>query len=131
MRDAVAVVLKKGEKYLLIRRAKRGRAEDFWCPVTGAVEHGETQQQAVIREAREEIGIKVRPLQKVWECMTDDKGYLLHWWHSVLENAAITINPEEVKEYRWVTYREMLGLDKMFDADRKFFRNIASHLEEP
>ena len=130
MKDAVAVVLKKGEKYLLIKRAKRGRAEDFWCPVTGAVEHGETQEQAVIREAKEELGITVRPLQKVWECVTDDKEYLLHWWHSVLDDDAITMSPDEVKEYRWVTYREMLGLDKMFDADRKFFRNIAPHLKE-
>jgi 8-oxo-dGTP diphosphatase len=130
MKDAVAVVLKRGEKYLLIRRAKRGRAEDFWCPVTGAVERGETQEQAVEREAREELGIKVRPLQKVWECLTDDNNYLLHWWHSFLEDDTIAINQDEVKEYRWVTYREMLRLDKMFDADRKFFRNIAPHLAE-
>jgi 8-oxo-dGTP diphosphatase len=129
MQDAVAVVLKKGERYLLIKRAKHGTAEDYWCPVTGAVEQGETQAQAVTREALEELGISVRPIKKVWECMTDDKEYLLHWWHSILENETIAVNPEEVKEYRWLTYREMLELDKMFDADRKFFRNIAPHLQ--
>ena len=130
MKDAVAVVLKRGEKYLLIRRAKHGTAEDYWCPITGAVEDGETQAQAVAREAMEELGIKVVPRSKVWECMTDDKEYLLHWWHSTIENDAITINPEEVKEYRWLTYTEMRELDKMFDADRKFFGVIAPKLQD-
>jgi len=130
MKDAVAVVLKKGEKYLLIRRAKHGTAEDYWCPVTGAVEDGESQAQAVAREAGEELGIKVRPVKKVWECLTDDKEYLLHWWHAILKDDTITANPDEVKEYCWLTYSEMLQLQKMFDADRKFFREIAPHLAD-
>jgi 8-oxo-dGTP diphosphatase len=130
VKDAVAVVLKRGDKYLLIRRAKHGTAEDYWCPITGAVEPGETQAQAVAREAMEELGIKVKPLDKVWECMTDDKEYSLHWWHSSLEDETATVNPDEVKEYRWLTYSEMLDLDKMFDADRKFFRVIAPQLRD-
>ncbi|MGD8978657.1 MAG: NUDIX hydrolase [candidate division WOR-3 bacterium] len=130
MKDAVAVVLKRGEKYLLIRRAKHGTAEDYWCPVTGAVEQGETQAQAVAREALEELAVKVEPREKVWECMTEDGEYLLHWWHSSLEEDTVRVNPDEVKEYRWLTYAEMLKLDKMFDADRRFFRVIAPQLQD-
>ena len=129
MKDAVAVVLKRGEKYLLIRRAKHGTAEDYWCPITGAVEDGETQAQAVTREAKEELGITVRPMQKVWECLTDDKEYVLHWWHARLEADTVVLNPDEVKEYRWLTYEEMKGLDKMFKADRTFFKDLAPNLE--
>ena len=124
------MVLKRGDKYLLIRRAKHGTAEDYWCPITGAVEDGETQAQAVSREAMEELGIKVEPRDKVWECMTDDKEYLLHWWHSGLEDDTVAVNPDEVKEYRWLTYSEMLELEKMFDADRRFFRVIAPQLKD-
>ena len=123
-------MLKKGDRYLLIRRAKHGTAEDYWCPITGAVEDGETQAQAVSREALEELGIKVEPRDKVWECTTDDKEYLLHWWHSSLEDDTVTVNPDEVKEYRWLTYSEMLELEKMFDADRRFFRVIAPQLKD-
>lgn len=130
MKDAVAVVLKKGERYLLIKRAKHGTAEDYWCPVTGAVEDGENQAEAVTREAKEELGIDVSPLQKVWECLTDDKEYVLHWWHAQIVNDKVEINPDEVKEYRWLTYEEMLKLDKMFDADRKFFSTVAPHLKD-
>jgi len=130
MKDAVAVVLKKGDKYLLIKRAKHGKAEDFWCPITGAVEDGETHAQAVIREAREEMGITVEPLRKVWECPTNDGEYLLHWWHVRLGSAEISADPKEVKEYRWLSPYEMHELPKMFDADRNFFENIAGELPD-
>jgi 8-oxo-dGTP pyrophosphatase MutT (NUDIX family) len=130
MKDAVAVVLKRGEKYLLIRRAKHGTAEDYWCPITGAVEYGETQAQAVIREAKEELGITVCPVHKVWECLTDDREYILHWWHVLLEDDTVTVNPDEVKEYKWLTYEEMQNFENMFGADRTFFKSIAPGLAD-
>ena len=130
MKDAVAVVLKKGEKYLLIKRAKHGTAEDYWCPITGAVEDGENQAEAVTREAREELGLEVSPIKKVWECLTDDKEYLLHWWHAKLVRDEITANPAEVKEYGWFTAAQMDNLTQMFDADRVFFEQVAPDLPE-
>lgn len=130
MKDAVAVVLKRGDKYLLIKRAKHGKAEDFWCPVTGAVEQGETHAQAVIREAKEEMGIVVEPLRKVWECPTNDGEYLLHWWHAKIICDEISADPNEVKEFRWLTYEQMEKIPKMFDADRSFFKTIAGQLPD-
>lgn len=130
MKDAVAVVIKKGDKYLLIQRAKPGHAEDYWCPVTGAVEDGETQEQAVAREAKEEMGIEVEPVRKVWECLTDDKEYLLHWWHAKLVRDEITASPAEVKEYGWFSNPQMDNLARMFDADRVFFEQVAPDLPE-
>ncbi|UCG31152.1 MAG: NUDIX domain-containing protein [candidate division WOR-3 bacterium] len=130
MKDAVAVVLKRGDEYLLIKRAKHGVAEDFWCPITGAVEDGETHAQAVIREANEEMGIIVEPLRKVWECPTNDREYLLHWWHAKIIRDDIAVNPDEVKEYCWLTYDQMQNLPKMFDADRIFFRDVAGELPD-
>ena len=130
MKDAVAIVLKRGEEYLLIKRAKHGTAEDYWCPITGAVEHGETQSQAVKREAEEELGIVVEPMDKVWECLTDDEEYVLHWWHALLVEDRFVVNDDEVKEYRWLTCDQMQGLGKMFDADRTFFRDIAQGLPD-
>ncbi|MBE0432468.1 NUDIX hydrolase [candidate division WOR-3 bacterium] len=130
MKDAVAVVIKKGNKYLLIRRAKQGRAEDYWCPVTGAVEEGEAQEQAVAREAKEEMGIDVEPVSKVWECLTDDKEYLLHWWHAKLVSAEVDPDPAEVKESGWFTITQMDNLNQMFDADRIFFEQVAPALPD-
>jgi 8-oxo-dGTP pyrophosphatase MutT (NUDIX family) len=122
MKDAVAVVIKRGETFLLIQRAKKGEAEDYWCPITGAVEPGETQEQAVIREAREEMGIVVDPVEKVWECPTDNNDYLLHWWFVRMKNQDIVPSQDEVKAFEWVTVQQMDQIKKMFEPDRHFFR---------
>lgn len=130
MRDAVAVVIKRGKAFLLIKRAKKGEAEDYWCPITGALEPGETQEEAVIREAKEEMGIIVEPLKKVWECPTDNQDYLLHWWFVSMIEQVPTICFDEVKEYQWVTENQMSWLEKMFDADRLFFKEVGVTLPD-
>ena len=55
-----AVLIHQG-KVLLIKRGKeplRGR----WVVPGGTVEAGETLEQALVREVREETGLTVRPL---------------------------------------------------------------------
>lgn len=130
MKDAVAVIIKRGGKFLLIKRAKKGEAEDYWCPITGAIEKEETQEQTIIREAKEEMGITVKPIKKIWQCYTEDKQYLLHWWYVKLLNDKVIINRDEVKEYRWVHYREMQKIGRMFKADLQFFREIGINLPD-
>ena len=128
MKQAVAVVIKKDDRFLLIKRAKKDEAEDYWCPVTGAVEPGETQEQAVIREAQEELQIDVMPIKKVWECFTENEEYLLHWWYVKLIGKVFQPNPEEVKEYRWINPEQMRRLKKTFSTDLKFFQEIGPSL---
>jgi 8-oxo-dGTP diphosphatase len=58
-----AVVIHDG-RVLLIRRGKdplRGR----WVVPGGTVEHGETLQEALVREVQEETGVTVRPREVV------------------------------------------------------------------
>ncbi|MGB3340905.1 MAG: NUDIX hydrolase [bacterium] len=131
MKQAVAVVIKNNNKFLLIKRAKKGEAEDYWCPITGAIEPGETQEQVVIREASEEMGITVEPIEKVWECYTEDKQYLLHWWSAKLIDDRITMNHDEVKDYQWVDYEQMNDIGKMFRADLEFFKRAGEKCFSP
>ncbi len=130
MKDAVAVVIKKNGKFLMIKRAKKGEAEDYWCPITGAVEEGEEQEQAVVREAKEEMGLTVEPMEKVWECPTEDNEYLIHWWRVKLKDSMIEMNRNEVKAYCWADCAEMEQMTKMFSADRRFFRKIGVNLPD-
>ncbi|OGC43275.1 hypothetical protein A2Y85_03275 [candidate division WOR-3 bacterium RBG_13_43_14] len=126
---AVAVVIKQNGKYLVIKRAKT-TAENYWCPITGAVEPGESQAQAVIRESKEEMGVEVEPIQKIWECPTENKKYLLHWWLAKLITGEFKSAPDEVKDYKWLTAAEFSDLKLTFEADRYFFSNIAGNISD-
>lgn len=60
---AGAVILKDGQ-VLLLRRYVTGRGE-YWVFPGGGVEEGETVEQAMVREVKEEVGLDVteyRPL---------------------------------------------------------------------
>lgn len=78
--EGVVGVLVEGGRLLAIRRAEGIRAAGFWCLPGGAIEPGESQEQAIVREMEEELGLAVRPVGKVWEWLRPDGLLLLHWW---------------------------------------------------
>lgn len=54
----------KGDRVLLIHK-KRGLGKGLYNGIGGKVEEGETPEEAMLREAREEIGIEVRRYERV------------------------------------------------------------------
>jgi len=109
---------------LIIERGPAAMLSGYWSPPSGRIEPGETQADAVVREMREELGLAVRPVAKVWECRTDDGGYRLHWWTVEEDGGALTLDADEVSAAKWVTAAEFLDLDPTFDGERNFFRDV-------
>ena len=56
----VLLMLKKGQKVLLLRRFNTGYEDGNYCFPGGHVEKGEPISKAMIREAKEEIGIEIK-----------------------------------------------------------------------
>jgi ADP-ribose pyrophosphatase YjhB (NUDIX family) len=56
---AATIVLSRGDKILMGRRTIRPR-RGYWTLPGGYVELGESAEEAVVREAREEVGVEVR-----------------------------------------------------------------------
>ena len=56
----VALILRKNEKILLIRRSNTGSGDGFYACAGGGVDGDEPITQAMIREADEELGIKLK-----------------------------------------------------------------------
>jgi 8-oxo-dGTP pyrophosphatase MutT (NUDIX family) len=78
MNDGVVAVIRREKRVLVIRRGPLVPWAGYWSPVSGKVEPDEGQGEAVVRELREEVGLRVEPVAKVWECVTDDGSFLLH-----------------------------------------------------
>ena len=122
--DAVVILWREGARVLAVRRAAGIARPGHWSAPTGRVEPGETQADTVVREAREELGVEVRPLRKVWQCATDDARFVLHWWLVEHVRGLLAPDPAEVAEARWVTAPEYLALEPGFAVHREFFERV-------
>ena len=124
MKQGVVAVILRGGRFLVIRRAPDVRLPGYWAPPSGKIEPGETQAQAVAREIREEVGLDVVPIEKVWECPTDDGVYTLHWWTAESPSGDLTLQASEVSDAKWVDAEEYFALSPLFDGDREFVTEI-------
>ena len=124
MKQGVVAVLLEQGRILVIRRAPQARLPGYWAPPSGKIEPGESQPDAVVREVREEIGLEVRAVGKVWECESDDGGFALHWWRVERVAGELRLDPREASDARWVDAPAFLDLEPTFAGDREFFERV-------
>jgi 8-oxo-dGTP diphosphatase len=124
-RGAVAAVMRDG-RLLVIRRARSVVAPLVYCLPGGGIEDGESEEEALVREFREEVGARLRPVRRLWECVTPWKVQLA-WWLGELEpaGAVLTPDPREVESIHWLTPQEMAQLPDLLESNRRFLELIA------
>lgn len=123
-RGAVAVVMRDG-RMLVIRRARSVVAPLVYCFPGGGIEGDESEEQALVREFREEVGVTLRPVRRLWQCVTAWKVELA-WWLGELEPDAVPVaNPREVESLHWFTPAEMAALPDLLESNREFLELIA------
>jgi 8-oxo-dGTP pyrophosphatase MutT (NUDIX family) len=118
-RGAVAVVVRDG-RMLVIRRARTVVAPLTYCFPGGGIDGDESEEAALVREFREELGVEVRPLRRIWQCVTPWKVHLA-WWLAELGPAEVPVpNPAEVESVHWFTPAEMARLPGLLESNRAF-----------
>lgn len=128
--QAVVAVIRRDDRFLVIKRGPKAILSGYWAPPSGRVEVGETHQDTLVREVEEELGVRAKPVAKVWECPTEDTDFLLHWWTAQLDNYELRPDPNEVTDARWVTNDEFLDLEPTFAGDRYFVTEVLPTLDE-
>lgn len=121
-------VLREDGRVLVILRGPRARESGYWAPLSGTVEPGERQQDTLVREVYEEVGLRVAPLAKVWESTSADGEFVLHWWTAEITGGELTLDPGEVSEARWVTAEEYGRLRPTFAGDHAFYTEVLPRL---
>jgi NAD+ diphosphatase len=107
---AVTMLVTAGERCLLSRR--HGAPENRWSALAGFMEPGETPEQAVVREAREETGIQVVTVEYVTSQPWPFPSALMigFWAHADPENAAPPEpQADELIDARWFGREELAG----------------------
>ena len=122
-RGAVAVIVQE-DRFLVIKRSQTVRAPGAFCFPGGAIETGETESQALVREIDEELLARVQPVGRLWESVTD-WGVWLAWWQAeFLPDQEPQPNPEEVESIHWHTAAELRALEGVLSSNVEFLNAL-------
>lgn len=118
-RGAVAVISRQ-QRLLVIRRSQHVVAPGAFCFPGGAIERGESEEEALARELLEELNVKVIPIRRLWQSVTPWQVELA-WWSARLSPGAVPRpTPAEVESFHWYTLEEMAALPELLESNRQF-----------
>jgi len=106
----VAAAIERDGRYLVARRTRPADVAGRWEFPGGKVEPGETEQQALVREIREELGVEIAVGERVpgeWPLHGD---LVLHLYRATLAGGE-PMPLEQHDEIRWVTSAEFDSVD--------------------
>jgi len=103
---AAYLILVKGKEVLLLRRAHTGYQDGNYSLIAGHLDGGETATQCIIREAEEEAGITLQPVDlevvHIMHRNNPEREYIdlflrSHIWEGEIKN----MEPEKCDELKW------------------------------
>jgi 8-oxo-dGTP diphosphatase len=111
----VCLIIKKEDKYLLLKRKNSQWYDGYYGLLGGGVDGGETVRQTMVREAYEEIGIKVNENDLKMLYVMHLKGVYKPEQESIVFYAQVEkwegepkiMEPHKCTDMQWFTVEEM------------------------
>ena len=129
MIEVVAALIWQGEKFMICQRPEHKARGLLWEFVGGKVESGETKEEALVRECKEELAVIVDVSDVFMEVVHEYPDITVHL---TLFNASIAVGVPQKLEHndiKWITPREI----PMFDfcpADKEILERIIEKYNE-
>lgn len=115
--EVVAAVIERDGRILVTQRPDGAHLGGLWEFPGGKIEPGESHEECLVRELKEELAVTVRVRGKITSIFHQypDRAVLLSFYRAELVEGQP--QPVGVKGIRWVTRHELATLD-MPAADR-------------
>ncbi|MBL7160446.1 MAG: NUDIX hydrolase [Candidatus Aenigmarchaeota archaeon] len=120
-----AIIVKDGK--VLMVKASRGILPGTWDLPGGFINYGESPEESLIREVKEEIGLKVQPQKLFWMGTENINGFYFMVFIYLCEivEGEIKPDPTEISDVDW------LPLDKAIkSAEKQFVKKSLEHYKK-
>lgn len=125
MKEVTAAIIRFGEKYLICQRAADDECGMQWEFPGGKLEAGETLEECIVREIREELELDIKVLGVFTKSIYHFSSKEIYF---TVFNAEITGGDLKLNvhnDVKWVTLQEMAGYEFM-PADVEFVKKLAA-----
>jgi len=122
--EVVGAIIKNGDRYLVGQRAANKSQGGLWEFMGGKIEPGETPEQALARECREELDLEIENERIIDSVVHEypEKTIRLTLIECTPKTGSVP-RPNEHQSIRWLTREEMDVLD-FAPADRDLIRKV-------
>ena len=107
--DPTVIILIKNNNKILLARSKNWKQNLYSC-IAGFCEPNESLEQTVIREAYEEVGLKLKNINYLFSQFWPFANNLMVGFEAMSSSLRIKINKSEIEDAIWVTRKELLSL---------------------
>ncbi len=128
-------LLEEDDKVLLIKHENVGELGFLWSPPGGGVEFGESAQETLIREFREETGLEIEINNFLFlNEFIDERFHAIELFFSVKRlggtmklgnDPELADNEQIMQELKFIAYPDMIQMDK------KSLHNAFTHFRHP
>lgn len=132
MSASIACIVYKDSKVLIAHRNPVGDMGGRWEFPGGKLDAGDDDFSAIVREMREEFGVKAFPKNKITSCTFEHKNkqcslnaYLVELEHDGIKKP---FSLTEHTEYKWVDPKIIPALN-FVDSDLKIYPAVMEYLE--
>jgi len=117
--DGVVAVIPRDQRLLVIRRSRHIVAPRMYCFPGGHLESGESEQEGLVRELDEELGVVIQPMRRLWRSVTPWRVSLAWWLCDPIASEPLP-NPAEVESVNWLDRTEIATLADLLQSNHDF-----------
>jgi 8-oxo-dGTP diphosphatase len=121
------IILNKEKELLLLQRNPNQYGTDVWDLPGGLIDHGEKEEDALIRETREELSVNIiiKEKSKKWSFIRlgDEKEVVVQNYICQIIDGDIKLS-EEHKDYKWAKLENIKQYRVKNDSFYKSLENL-------
>jgi 8-oxo-dGTP diphosphatase len=124
MTEVAVGILRKNGKILICQRKKGGRYEFKWEFPGGKLKNGETTEQCLRRELREELTIEIHSIERIQtQAAYYEDGGMFNVSYCFLSGFEGEPQNNVFEQIRWVTVDELKYMD-LLDGNKPFVAHL-------